>query len=115
MSQRRELLRARNRIPPEELALYQADPLREVRLHNRDFVVCRECGGRQLSLQIHVKLHGLTLQKYSQKWISRLLARRASKRKLGTTQSAKVFYTVGTILAVSALRSNRAQYSAAKY
>jgi ROS/MUCR transcriptional regulator protein len=66
---RGERRRARNRVGPDELKLYQIDPLREERLKEIDFVVCRECGGKQVRLYHHVsKLHKLTLQEYQEKW-----------------------------------------------
>jgi len=72
---------------PDELALYQADPLREEHLHQATLVTCRECGRRRPSLQRHIRnLHNVTLQEYLEKWnyppiCAQSVANEARKRK----------------------------------
>src|SRR5437660_10609528 len=54
---------------PDELKLYQADPLREEHQGQRNLVTCRECRKRRRSLQHHIpKIHKMTLKKYQEKW-----------------------------------------------
>jgi hypothetical protein len=55
-------------VNSDELKLYQADSLREERLGQKDFAVCRECGNKHALLHHHIKRHKLTPQEYLEKW-----------------------------------------------
>jgi hypothetical protein len=53
----------------QELELYRADPLREDRLRQEEFAICRECGWRARRLRRHIRsIHQLEPATYLAKW-----------------------------------------------
>jgi ROS/MUCR transcriptional regulator protein len=79
-------------VSREELELYRQDPLREKNQKQKDFVVCRECGGKYRDLNCHIPTEDTTTSQYLKKWnYPELIAQdlRDSARKHRKTWGAK--------------------------